>query len=334
MNESKPSHSIVETSSDMTQVQRLPMYPGLDLLRLVAMIIVTLQHAIVAATSIEWTRFFGTSLGQYGVNIFCAISGFLAFQDHRTACDWLQRRLLKIYPAYWLAVLFGFAVNTLLKYKPVTFQLFILQLAGLGGFTRGNIVNIAVWFISLILLCYGLAYVARLSRYPVVMLVFFTGLFAYLTLRPTGIKLPHGHILSFCLAGLIGFCSPGVQRIIGAIICVTMAPLILFVPDTAYVAFTFGLMVIVLRMATVPGRVPGLARSTYEYFLIHGMCFAAVGHYLHGNYALIASGVLLAFAAACYGAIGLRSLAGRLEKRLTYAISLIEQLNYRQSKFW
>ena len=186
-------------------------YPGLDILRLIAMILVTAQHAIVAATSIECTRVGGTSLGQYGVNLFCAISGFLVFQDQRTAGTWLQRRLMRLYPAYWLTVLFGFAINAFLKYKPASLQLFLLQLAGLGGFASANIVNIAVWFISLILLCYLLAFVARLSRHPAVVMILCVGVFAFLTLKPCGIRLAHVHLLAFCVASLIGLCSPRIQ---------------------------------------------------------------------------------------------------------------------------
>ena len=277
MTESKPHHTGVEQIVNPAPIHQGPEYPGLDLLRLIAMIIVTFQHAIVAVASIEWTRLWGTSLGQYGVNIFCAISGFLAFQDHRTAGVWLQRRLMRLFPAYWLIVLFGFAANALLKYKQVSFQLFILQLAGLGGFLHADLVNIAVWFISLILLCYGLAFVARLSRFPVVIMAIFTGLFTYLALQPNGFTHPHVHVVSFCIAGLVGFFSQRVQRILVASVCILAIPVVSFVPVVAYVAVTFGLLTLALRMTNVPGRIPDLAKSTYEYFLIHGLCFAAVG---------------------------------------------------------
>jgi len=326
MNESKAQPAGVEENFSPLQIQRLPVYPGLDLLRLIAMVIVTLQHATVAATSIEWTRLWGTSLGQYGVNIFCAISGFLAFQDHRTAGDWLQRRLMRLYPAYWLIVLFGFAANALLKYKPVSFQLFVFQLAGLGGFLHADIVNIAVWFISLILLCYGLTFIARLSRYPFVIMAIFTSLFAYLTLQPNGFKHPHAHVLSFCLAGLIGFFPQRVQRILVTVVCVIAIPFISFVPTTAYVAFTFFLMALALQMTNVMERVHGLAGSTYEYFLIHGMCFAAIGRYLRGSWWLMAIGLLLAFATSCYGAVVLRIIATKLEKILMHATSMVKQI--------
>ena len=316
----------VDNTIPPEQIQPSPAYPGLDLLRLIAMVIVTLQHAIVAASSIDWTRLGGTSLGQYGVNVFCAISGFLAFHDNRTAGVWLRRRLLRLYPAYWLIVLFGFLANALLKYKPVSFQLFILQFAGLGGFIHADIVNIAVWFISLILLCYGLAFVARLSGYPIVTMAVFTVLFAYLTLLPGEYKHPHVHVLSFCLAGLIGFCSQRTQPVIAAIVCVIALLVIRFTPATAYVAFTFCVMAIAIKMTKVSGRVQGLAKSTYEYFLIHGLCFAAVGRYLRSNsWWLIMLGLIFAFVASCYGAVVLRTLANKLEKLIEHAVDMLKQ---------
>ncbi len=85
-------------------------------------------------------------------------------------------------------------------------------------------------------------------------------------------------------------------------------------------------MAFVLGMTTVSGRVQGLARSTYEYFLIHGMCFAAVGRYLRGNWLIMAIGLVVALTASCYGAVVLRTLAGKLEKLLAHAISSVKQI--------
>ena len=141
---------------------------------------------------------------------------------------------------------------TLLKYKPVSFQLFILQLAGLGGFIHADIVNIAVWFISLILLCYGLAFVARLSCYPFVTMAVLAVLFAYLTFLPGEFRHPYVHVLSFCMAGLIGFCSQRTQHVIAMIACVIALLSIHFTPAAAYVAFTFFVMAIGIRLTNVP----------------------------------------------------------------------------------
>ena len=84
-------------------------------------------------------------------------------------------------------------------------------------------------------------------------------------------------------------------------------------------------MALVFSMTIVPKIVQALSKSTYEYFLIHGMCFAAVGRYLRGSWWLISFGLVLAFATSCYGAIVLRNLAGKLEKVLARAISMIKQ---------
>ena len=77
---------------------------------------------------------------------------------------------------------------------------------------------------------------------------------------------------------------------------------------------------------SMPERVHGLAKSTYEYFLIHGMCFAAVGRYLRGSWWLITLGLLFAFGASCYGAVVLRTMASKFEKLIGHAANMVKQL--------
>jgi len=106
----------------------------------------------------------------------------------------------------------------------------------------------------------------------VVVMILCVGVFAFLTLKPHGIRLPHVHLLSFCLASLIGLCSQRIQRYLCLSVCLIVIPVIPFQRDITHVMFTFLLIGFCLSVSNVPNRVQGLAGSTYEYFLIHGMC--------------------------------------------------------------
>ncbi|HXE39451.1 MAG TPA: acyltransferase family protein [Azonexus sp.] len=103
---------------------------GLDTLRLVALILVTWQHAASVLGAYAATQWRGISPGQTGVAIFCAISGYLAF--HTTpwsALEWLMRRLRSIFPSYWMVTIAAFAMAIVLgSSKPVTIGLFVVEL--------------------------------------------------------------------------------------------------------------------------------------------------------------------------------------------------------------
>lgn len=92
-----------------------PRYPGLDALRAVAAFGVLASHAgyVSGASQQAW---YGSLLAQgiSGVTVFFVLSGFLLYRPFLAADldglravhlrDYLRRRLLRIVPAYWLAL--------------------------------------------------------------------------------------------------------------------------------------------------------------------------------------------------------------------------------------
>lgn len=93
-----------------------PRFPLMDALRAIAALLVLLSHAIriteTPDSSDRWASAFTT--GVQGVTIFFVISGFLLYRPFVNAqmngapktpwTDYLRRRLLRIVPAYWLAL--------------------------------------------------------------------------------------------------------------------------------------------------------------------------------------------------------------------------------------
>lgn len=249
---------------------------GLDTLRIVALILVTWQHAASVLGAYAATQWRGISPGQTGVAIFCAISGYLAFHTTpRSALDWLMRRLRSIFPSYWMVTIIAFAMVIVLgTTKSVTIGLFVSQMLGLGFFTHGwELVNVVSWFVSLILLCYALAFLARQSGYPLALWVAIAFIALLAVTTRTEVVLSR-HILAFALGALYGIKSAKfAYLLIGA----GLVGAGLFIDSQLFYS---GLGLLALNMAALgfiwePHMFRRAATYSYEYFLVHGICLVA-----------------------------------------------------------
>jgi peptidoglycan/LPS O-acetylase OafA/YrhL len=247
----------------------------LDLLRLLAMAIVSLQHGLTVVGHYDWTMLgsSGVSLGQFGVALFCALSGWFALApSSRAPLSWLAARLVRLYPAYWLATLFAFGLALALQ-RPVTLGQFPSQMAGTGFFTHGwNLVNVVSWFVSLIILCYGLATLARMSADAGRTMLAF-GLLAVLLLASHAEIALSRHVIVFVAAALAGRRRRSVMLMLYAGL---LLPLLAFQPSFIYAVVA--LPVLWLFRQGVVSSAPvatGLANYCYEFFLLHGLFLAA-----------------------------------------------------------
>lgn len=180
-------------------------YPIIDKLRVLAIVCVTAHHIITATGHERWPPLL--SLGDLGIGIFCAISGYLAFHQRETAlppAQWLGRRLWRVYPAFWIVMAVSFGLAAVTRYKTFTLSQVGVQLAGLGYFVYGidALVNQATWFVSLILLCYLLAFAAKVAGRPAIAFIaVMAAAIALIVLVP--IARPAAvFVLVFTLAGL------------------------------------------------------------------------------------------------------------------------------------
>jgi peptidoglycan/LPS O-acetylase OafA/YrhL len=129
---------------------------------------VALQHVLSGPGSEPGAVLGGLTLGQLGVAGFCALSGYFSLRsgDQKTA-RWLLQRLDRLFVPYWISLASIFAVNWAIGYKPVSTGLVVSEFLGTGYFTHpGRLVGVHVWFISLILVCYGLAAALSVKTKP------------------------------------------------------------------------------------------------------------------------------------------------------------------------
>jgi len=278
-------------------------FAGLDILRVLAMVLITAQHGLAAVGRSGWVQFRGVDAGQIGVGIFCAVSGLLAMHDRRAPAGWLWKRLCRLFPPYWLAMLFAFAVTAISGRKTFDFGQFVSQMLGLGYFTHGwFLVNQVTWFISLILLCYALAFLAKLARRPGMVMILIAMITLALVLTGTEVDLSQ-HILSFSLAAAGMHLMRSFRRLFFAGFACILFLLVLKTRFTAFAAISLLLMAL-LYTAPWGGmtffRIVG--GGLYEYFLVHGIFFAGAGEFI-GNPVLA---VICGLAGSVAGAVALR----------------------------
>lgn len=281
---------------------------GFDYLRLAAISIITAQHGLSVIGHYDWTQVApGCTLGQFGVAIFCALAGHFAVNDRqspgRWPGAWITARLVRLFPAYWVATVLAFALAMLMG-RPVTVGLFVSQVLGLGYFTHGMaLVNVVSWFISLILLCYGLTVVAWLSPWPRHCLAAFS--LCALALAISGIESDLArHVLAFTTAASIagsGRRWPGLAA--GTVIVVAgvaIAPALLVSGIALLAVWLFQ-----LRFWPSARPVETVAAYIYEYFLLHGL-FLQAGVKALGP---TAAGLLLGVIASAPAVIALKRFA-------------------------
>jgi peptidoglycan/LPS O-acetylase OafA/YrhL len=303
-----------------------PRLAGLDLLRLLAIACVTLHHLLSITHHDHGPSSCGVNFGDVGVGLFCAVAGFLAAQPAACALPppaWLCRRVLRLWPAYWIALAVSFALTLGTRYKPVSAPLALAQFAAVAPFfyPRDQLVNQSTWFVWLILLCYGLFFLARVVRFPRLVLLACAVLVALVWRQDPLAK----HILTFCLAACLGLGAPSANsRITRAKpylavgLGLLFATAILISPlapghpgnpaaEQGLLALTgVCLLTLGVVLAWAPPepralRIP--AAVVYEYFLIHGIFFVAAAHFFPAHAFLAQFSLAIPAAAVAAGAL-------------------------------
>jgi len=287
-------------------------FRGLDTLRVFSLILITWQHVASVHGLDAQTQWQRITPGQTGVAIFCAISGLLAFASLPSDLGlWIKKRLLKIFPAYWIVTFFAFLLVLIWPSKPVTAGLFISQMLGLGFFSHGwALVNIVSWFVSLILLCYALSVFGWYSRFPKVFWWVVSIVTVWLVVSRMEVDLSR-HVLAFGLGALVAL--GGLRYLLW----ILSLGLIAFgvVADPQFFYSGFGLLLILISsygLIKDAGLVRVCSAYGYEYFLIHGICL--VGAYRFFSNPVF--GLAIAGTAAIFGSFILKRITQFLESHL------------------
>ena len=133
---------------------------SVDELKGFAMVVVLLYHI---GGVLKWDNWFH---GEAGVDIFLIVSGFTLVLTSRElpALEFMKRRLLRIFPSYWAAVVFFVVMNDRFFGSGYSAATIVLHLLGVHGFSSGvyfSDINDSFWFISMILAMYLVFLVVR-----------------------------------------------------------------------------------------------------------------------------------------------------------------------------
>ncbi len=137
---------------------------SIDILRAIAALGVFLYHQHIGTLIAKYTRIAAfTAIDEFGakyaVPLFFLISGYcihlsnikyLRRQLGLPLKEYYKRRLLRIYPAYFIALLFAIAVNYFTYHTAASLTDIAVHLFSLQGFTNQyfNSINVVLWTIS------------------------------------------------------------------------------------------------------------------------------------------------------------------------------------------
>lgn len=293
-----------------------PIFGGLDYLRVVAVVLVTIQHASAILGQTAWMTWQGINVGQVAVAIFLAISGFLAGQSRQAAWPWFVQRLRRIYPAFWIVMAVCFWLTWLKGYKQFDAFQVISQMLGLGFFTHpDHLVNTATWFISLLLVCYVEVFVARHFFKAPVFISVASGLgllaCAFWVSDPSFVV----HVLTFNAAYVASELVPSAR--VSKILMATggLAAICGFCLEPLFVGAGIALIAVglTLRISTAPRFIRVIAEVSYEYYLLHGVFLVVV---LRGFPGPLAFKLSVALVSALVAARCLQLFIQRIERWL------------------
>jgi peptidoglycan/LPS O-acetylase OafA/YrhL len=133
----------------------------LDILRAVAIIIIIFSHFNYFLPTAKYSQDLTAFTASFGVALFLFISGFVLYLNHpsfpqrNSFADFYKKRVLRIFPLYWLAIALSFVIR---PQQATRIDAFVIVVLGLQGFFSprfGTYVFInAWWFIGVIVVLY------------------------------------------------------------------------------------------------------------------------------------------------------------------------------------
>jgi peptidoglycan/LPS O-acetylase OafA/YrhL len=131
----------------------------LDVLRVVAILFILIGHEGAGLDKL----FPLFPIWFFGLSLFLFISGYVIQRNNplidsrNKAMNFLKKRVLRIYPLYWLALAAFFALGIGSEYTPQTISTAIIEICGAQGLLAPRflpIPTITLWFVGVILLYY------------------------------------------------------------------------------------------------------------------------------------------------------------------------------------
>lgn len=249
--------------------------PGLDLLRITAAILIFAQHSLSVTGYDEFNVAVNRMIGRLGTALLFAMSGYLSVSSVRSPEQWLWKRLIRLYPAFWIVIAASFIGVWLTGRKEFDTLQVLCEFAGIGLFTH-SIVLITVWFFSLIVLMTLLIYVAhRLGHVPVI-----GGAIATIIIGAHCTDANIAEYFSFAMIFILGYAMAVPESAAGRwlIPCVALGALAMHdLPSFRNLILSTVLLGLATRENWPTWRTASrFTPFAYEWFLSHGLCLQLV----------------------------------------------------------
>jgi peptidoglycan/LPS O-acetylase OafA/YrhL len=315
---------------------------AIDELKGAAILLILLYHA---GGVLGWQNF---PHGDVGVDLFVILSGVGLTLSSRaeSAGAFLKRRLLRIFPAYWIVLTFYLIANTHFlehRYSPFNIVAHYLGIQAWFGDVIGLGVNDSFWFVTLIVSLYLVYALLRpvLARADLIVLwggaISAVVAYAYFLTGQSGC---FGHVglrvPGFFLGLLVGTLlrdgrlevplSPALAAGLVVLIYVPYTHGIIFYSEITAVALALG-YVFLWREKAPPGLVDSTSRYlrffgkySLEIFLIHQPLIREYNYYLHGRFfneanppeLSLVAGIVIGLAVTLFLGVELHRLVARL----------------------
>ena len=290
-------------------------FVGLEYLRVIAIGFVFWQHAMSTTGHSSLENVGPLNIGQLGVAIFLAISGGLAGLSKAPENTWLWRRLTRIYPPYLIVIVISLSAAWLTSYKPVTWDLVVMQLVGLAGLTHGGaIINVPTWFISLLLVCYFTTWLIRKASPKFAILVAI--LLAIMACSLKGFDaLAVSHASTYFFAFWLAGQRPELRKVELGLIVICQLLLGILSTDVMLNGAVALASLAVFSGLTLPKSkvVDWLAQKSYFFYLIHGPIIVVLASLFPSEIILV---VTLASLLGWSGALVLEWISDRVLQRI------------------
>jgi peptidoglycan/LPS O-acetylase OafA/YrhL len=305
-----------------------PNLVGLDVVRVLAMCLVVLQHTMSLAGRDDLTSLDGLSIGQLGVAMFLLVSGFLSFESRRTPTNWLAQRLCRVYPAFWIAMIGSFCLATLSGYKNASVGQIVSQMLGTGLWTHSDeLVNSPTWFVSLILACYVATFLSRLIERPGLIAAISSIGLTFLVARDAAPWLMC-HFLTYAVASTIAAYALGTHRRVASLSIAGVLTILALLIQPAFAYTAISLVVVELSLlCKARSRIVKLAAEySYDFYLVHGVALAGAMTVMKSSPVLAVMAALMSSAVA---AVILNHLAAFIVRQFRPAEARTDAKNFR-----
>ncbi len=299
-----------------------PHLHGLDLLRLLAAMLIFLQHTLSCSGHDEWIDFAGFRIGRIGTAIFFMLGGFLAATSRRPALDWLLDRLRSLLPTFWVVTGIGFVLAAIGGRKEFDTWQVVCQFSGLGYFTHGErLINIATWFMSPLLLLYVAVAVVKHKSCRWLSSVITLLLLVVATQKDENYATVYCHGVVFFLTYSACVYWPKLSQNMTPIIPLSLAVLSLIQPEFRYGAVASILLTVSMRIQSPLRIASSFSRIAYEWFLVHGICLSVAMRVTETPLILGLIGIVLSF----FAAVGLKWLSTLLVRAISPGCTQISE---------